>query len=90
VSIFWYPNTCSEGLSGCILEQTGAQETLVAIARTCTGHAQTQWGRTVALNMQNPAAAGAGDQGRFNAIVQQNKSAQQEPTGQQALVNKDG
>ncbi len=56
--------------------------TLVAIAKTCTGHAQTQWGRSVAIDMQNPQAAGAGDQGRFNAILAQNKAGTREPPGQ--------
>jgi hypothetical protein len=77
----WYPDTCSEDV-GCILVIEGAQDTLVAIAKTCTGHAATQWGRTVAQDVQNPHAAGAGDQGRFNAIVQQNKRAEREPPGQ--------
>ena len=79
--IFWYPNTCSEDC-GCILQVENDMNDLVAIAKTCTGHAQTQWGRSVALNVQNPQAAGAGDQGRFNAIVAQNIAGTKEPAGQ--------
>jgi hypothetical protein len=86
---FWYPNTCSEDC-GCILQIEEAQVTLVAIAKTCTGHAQSQWGRSVALNLANPQAAQAGDQGRFTAIVQQNKNGQKEPVGSGLRASRDG
>lgn len=82
---FWYPNTCSEDI-GCIIQVSEDMTTMLGLAKTCTGHAASQWGRSVALNVQNPQAVGAGDQGRFNAIVQQNKNNQKEPPGQ-ALVN---
>lgn len=78
---FWYPDTCSED-QGCIMQVDDGMTTLVAIAKTCTGHAQTQWGRSIATDLQNPQAAGAGDQGRFNAILAQNKAGTREPPGQ--------
>lgn len=80
MAAFWYPDTCSED-AGCILVIGGAMATLTGIACTCTGHAQRQWGRSVARDVRNPKAAGAGDQGRFNAIVAQNKRAERELPG---------
>lgn len=77
---FWYPDTCSED-QGCILSVSLDTTTLLGIAKTCTGHAQRQWGRSVALNMQNPHAVGAGDQGRYNAILAQNRAGAREPPG---------
>jgi hypothetical protein len=83
---FWYPDTCSED-QGCVLQVSDDMQTLIGIAKTCTGHAQRQWGRTIALDVQNPHAAGAGDQGRYNAILAQNRRAEREPPGQAARRN---
>jgi hypothetical protein len=77
---FWYPNTCSE-TTGCIIQVDDGMTEMIGLAKTCTGHAQSQWGRSVALSVADPQAAQAGDQGRFTAIVQQNRNGQVEPPG---------
>jgi hypothetical protein len=75
---FWYPDTCSEN-PGCILVVSNDMQTLLGIARTCTGHTQTRWGRHITSGILNPAATEPGDQGRYNAVLAQNQSGQKEP-----------
>ena len=79
--VFWYPKTCSED-HGCILHISGPS-TLTGIAKTCIGHATSQFGRQVGL----PNFAGlfsqptiTGDSTAFSAIVTQNIAGTEETT----------
>lgn len=77
---FWYPDTCSED-QGCVLSVTPDMATLLGIAKTCTGHAQRQWGKTVALDLANPVVARPADQITYAAIRAQNRAATRELPG---------